>query len=576
MGRQLALRLVQATALPLVLLAVVVDNAGAKGPVVVAAGWEYRWDDQTQWKPMDIPSNPPGRGERTLLHLRTELPETVCRDAAILIESIDTIATVFADGREIYSHGDPRTETGRVFRGWPWHLISIPEGTSSLSFLVYSNYRDIGLWGRVLFGEKSEILSAIYLRDLVRIALAAVSFALALVLLFTYNSSTGNSSYLHLALVLMTLVSRSITESYVRQLVLDAPLLWEYISAFTNLMLPAVAALFLSGFITGRPAQLMRYAFWALTAFTVLSILGALVGFYPVSAVYAPADIILAVFIVVSSTTLVRRLFVGSLDIRFLAAGFVGVGIIGIVSILVVYQILPWTDIFEDAALAFFGLMLFLAIGVRAVTVQRELREKSHLLERLNAELERTVEDRTRELKDEKNRFEQMSITDALTGLFNRRHLYSRLGEAVSYAARYNEPLSVAVMDLDHFKSVNDTHGHLFGDSVLMTVAELIKSHLRESDIACRYGGEEFVVVLPNTGPDGAFEVAERIRRAVRDHQWEHRRVPVTMSGGVAAVDTSGEPKVPETLLSEADQAMYRAKMLGRDRTMRFADIASR
>jgi diguanylate cyclase (GGDEF)-like protein len=168
----------------------------------------------------------------------------------------------------------------------------------------------------------------------------------------------------------------------------------------------------------------------------------------------------------------------------------------------------------------------------------------------------------------EKNaQLEALSITDPLTGLANRRRLMSRLDEETSRARRYKTPLSVVMIDIDHFKQVNDTHGHAMGDEVLRNIGAMLKSSVRTTDLAARYGGEEFTLVLPHTDIPAAIQVAENLR--VRFSELEHRLDGVTLkktaSMGIAARDGQGEIPQAEDLLKFADEALYHAKQNGRN-----------
>ncbi len=160
---------------------------------------------------------------------------------------------------------------------------------------------------------------------------------------------------------------------------------------------------------------------------------------------------------------------------------------------------------------------------------------------------------------------EALSLTDALTGLSNRRATERALASTIAVAERASGPFAVAVMDVDHFKQFNDTHGHDAGDRVLQTVARVIRDSLRPGDVAGRWGGEEFLVVLPSTGLDDAGHVIERIRRSVESTTlvWEGRPLAVTVSAGVSAY-----PEVARSaggVVSSADGALYRAKRGGRN-----------
>jgi two-component system cell cycle response regulator len=161
---------------------------------------------------------------------------------------------------------------------------------------------------------------------------------------------------------------------------------------------------------------------------------------------------------------------------------------------------------------------------------------------------------------------ERLATTDGLTGLLNRRTLNAQLQGRLREAQRYNRPISLLMVDIDHFKKVNDTHGHPAGDAVLRGVAKLLQTQARETDIVARYGGEEMALILPETDPRGAHAIAERIRKAVGSatHRGEQGNLQVTVSIGVATWPGAGE--AAEALLEAADKALYRAKKAGRNR----------
>jgi diguanylate cyclase (GGDEF)-like protein len=160
-------------------------------------------------------------------------------------------------------------------------------------------------------------------------------------------------------------------------------------------------------------------------------------------------------------------------------------------------------------------------------------------------------------------RTEQSALTDALTGLFNRAYLMQFLRRELSRSRRHARPVGVVLFDIDDFKRINDGHGHLEGDRVLVKAASVITENLREIDVAARYGGEEFAVVLPETSRAGAFVVAQRIRQGI-ERALRVGREAITLSGGVAAYPADGT--TPQHLLQKADQGLYRAKAEGKNR----------
>ncbi len=167
-------------------------------------------------------------------------------------------------------------------------------------------------------------------------------------------------------------------------------------------------------------------------------------------------------------------------------------------------------------------------------------------------------------LEKEKELLEKMAITDDLTQIFNRRHIISRLNDEIKRSERHRGNLSVVMIDVDRFKLINDTYGHQTGDKVLKQIADTMKKSLRETDILGRYGGEEFLAVLPETDLNNAFHAAEKMRKKICDLQWEEAGLHVTISCGIA------EFKIKEKdfeLLKRADDLLYKAKAEGRDKS---------
>ncbi|MCW5828801.1 MAG: diguanylate cyclase [Deltaproteobacteria bacterium] len=169
-------------------------------------------------------------------------------------------------------------------------------------------------------------------------------------------------------------------------------------------------------------------------------------------------------------------------------------------------------------------------------------------------------------IKAQNDRMAQLAITDHLTGLFNHRFFHERLSAEFQRSRRHRRELSLMMLDFDHFKQLNDTYGHPVGDRVLSRVGEFLKETLRESDMAFRYGGEEFSVLLPETGGKHAFQLAERIRKGISAITFpEKPGLRVTVSIGVATYPGHGD-LTRERLISDADEALYGAKRDGRNR----------
>lgn len=161
------------------------------------------------------------------------------------------------------------------------------------------------------------------------------------------------------------------------------------------------------------------------------------------------------------------------------------------------------------------------------------------------------------------------ALRDALTKAFNKKHFMDRLATELAYARRHNTALALVMVDIDLFKNVNDTHGHLAGDYVLQQLAQLTQKLLRTEDLFARYGGEEFVVLCRSTNLDDAAVIAERLRAQVEasNFVFDEKRIPLTISAGVAAFP-SVPATLPEELIGAADEALYAAKRGGRNRVL--------
>ena len=168
----------------------------------------------------------------------------------------------------------------------------------------------------------------------------------------------------------------------------------------------------------------------------------------------------------------------------------------------------------------------------------------------------------------DKERYEWLASTDALTGCLNRRALHENVERELDRARRYNLVLTILMIDLDRFKSINDSRGHLVGDSVLRQIGDLLRHEARSVDIVARYGGEEFVIVSPDTSLDGGLVFAERVRAHVEEHSFDPKEpLRVTVSLGLATYPCDGVDSA-DGLVARADQALYRAKAAGRNRVM--------
>jgi diguanylate cyclase (GGDEF)-like protein/PAS domain S-box-containing protein len=197
----------------------------------------------------------------------------------------------------------------------------------------------------------------------------------------------------------------------------------------------------------------------------------------------------------------------------------------------------------------------------------------------INLEMDVTERIRAeRELQSLQERLQEQATHDPLTGLYNRRYLESAIGRELNAAERYGYPVSVIMADLDHFKSVNDRYGHLAGDEVLRVFSRVMKRHARASDICCRYGGEEFLLVMPHMEKDCAAERAECLRMAMAAAPTPFRSSPVSVTVSLGVATFPGDGRTYDELMVSADGALYAAKEAGRNcvhtTQTRFAEMA--
>jgi len=201
-------------------------------------------------------------------------------------------------------------------------------------------------------------------------------------------------------------------------------------------------------------------------------------------------------------------------------------------------------------------------VELREEVVQRQKIEQ----ELLKANLQ--LQEQLKEITHLKDQLHELAIRDDLTGLYNRRYLSETLKTDLSRAQRRGDSVCAILLDIDHFKSINDTYGHSAGDQVLMDISEIICSSIRQEDTACRYGGEEFLIITSGLGTEKALDRAEKIRVLVNETVTEYNgdRIQVTISAGVASFPEHASGS--DDLLNKADLALYQAKRMGRNRVM--------
>ncbi len=333
------------------------------------------------------------------------------------------------------------------------------------------------------------------------------------------------------------------------------------------------ATLFSSSFLEVR-----RHSRWLNAVLLVEAALGMLIALFSTVLSYY-ATIVVAIPLAVFATVygLIVAIYVwirGQRTARYyiLAWSFLLLGLM--ILALSKGGVLP-SNGFTDSAVqvgSFMEVLLLSFALAQRINMERHLRFEAQKLmldesERHNRELEERVSERTAELELANQRLNELSITDGLTGLKNRRYLDEALPREIARAERNTKPVSVVMIDIDQFKSLNDTFGHKAGDACLETLGRILASHVRTPDIAVRYGGEEFSLVFTDADLEGALRVVERLRVHVAQTSVPYGDVQLsfTISAGVAT-RSPGDAMGADSLIQQADQGLYRAKTEGRNR----------
>ena len=551
------------------------SSGQANDPPSPIIGWEYRWGDspldqqgepvwlreESGWHAVESPSNPPGREGQHTVWLRTVLPDGSWHDPVLHITSINLIGQIYLDNTLIYEHGNvdhPR------FIGWPWHLVALPAGFAGkqLSLRVYSDYTSIGLWGDVEVIDRVDAFQKMLQGSVQDLAIGAFSLLLAaLAAIFTLigpeRRGFGAVALFAFASGLMLLA-----ETPIRQLVADAPLAWDMVRATSYFTLPIAMGLLLSHWLEGAPKKWIA-RLWQLHLAYMVTAIGLvhlesinLALTFPIFdallLITLPCMLLLALFHV-------RRL---QLEQRLLVLSFLLFAPLILADMLVAHGLIAQRDIPLSYAILGFSL------AIVAISLWH-YRHTQRQLASANQTLEAQVAARTAQLDCLVEQLKGLSIQDALTGLHNRRHFDTLLNQEVSRAQRTGHPLSLLMIDIDHFKKVNDCYGHDVGDAVLVEVAALLRQHFRGSDTVCRLGGEEFVALLPETETVNAEARAQSLMAELRVKPLTYHQKAlgfITLSCGVATYPD--HTKDPKKLLKLADEALYKAKNSGRDRCM--------
>lgn len=685
------------------LLLLVTSSAWAAAPEQAAdlapLPWQYQWgdfaiddpafQDASNWQSISYPANPDDRQGRQFIWFKTTLPDAFVHNPVVYVTSIDLTVAAYLDGEKIYQFGDVTAGDAPVFKGWPWHAISLPADYAgkTLALKVFSDYTDIGLWGDIWLIDRSDLQLQLLKTGIDDLVIAAFSLLLALLALLFVTMRRNSHDFLYLGLFALVTAGTLVGENLSVQLLIDAPLLKRYIAAFSYFAMPIFLAMLLSHWCQRRD----RHWFLAVAGLHSLFWLSALslslAGWFNLALFYPLFDVLLLASALVMLVIARRHYAQLGREQQLVMLAFVLFAVFLFVDMLIAHSLLPWID-FPMALGALFFTMIVAGVSLyHYKQMQDELQEMNLLLEQRVAErteslqayadreversqqlarinqyslgledlisqLQKTAdlqaagqlvcqqipkifaprhmlirrvekklppvdttarrylidiedlqgqvapfivvdcfetheEEDATQLMDEfisrvlarlrvtlssiklRESLQIMSFEDALTGLKNRRFFDEALQREQQLAVRGNTPLALLICDIDHFKRFNDLHGHDAGDMALRTVANIMLEHFRETDIPCRFGGEEFVVLMPGASPEDALSRARSLleKVAARTISYQGRELDaLTVSIGIA--NWWGETTALDKLLQSADKALYRAKQAGRNQVV--------
>ena len=572
--RWLALRHYAQLLLLLVILPSVLQAAALPQPL---QDWEYRWgdspyddhnhpqwlqSDSTEWQSIDSPSNPPDRDGHEHLWLRTTLPAGDWSDPVLFITSIDLIGQVYLGDQLIYQYGDFDEQGKGDFAGWPWHMIDLPDNAAGqpLAFRFYSDYTGIGLWGQVQVMERIDVLKHVIHDSAQDLGISALVLVLAILATIFGLIGPERRGFGSIALFAYASGLMLLAETPARQLIAEGPLVWDTLRAGSYYTLPVALGMLLSHWLEG-PAKRWITRLWVIhLAYLFVAIGLVQLGVVDLSLTFPIFDVMLAITLPIMLALALMRFQRLTLEQRLLVVSFTFFAPLLLADMLVAHGFVDWRSV----PLSYGTLAFSLA---NAAIFLWHYRHTQQQLAVANETLEQQVSARTADLDRLVQELEGLSRKDPLTGLHNRRHFDMAFEHQCQQVKQHASLLSVLMLDVDHFKQINDDFGHDAGDAVLVEIARLLRHHLRDMDVICRFGGEEFIALLPATSRVAAESRAKGLLAAIAQQAFAHQGTPfrrITLSCGVATFpDHTQDPK---RLLRLADEALYQAKHSGRNR----------
>jgi diguanylate cyclase (GGDEF)-like protein len=548
-------------------------------PKTLIGNWYYHWGDlpkdptteqwqynKSTWVKTDFPENMPDRKDHNIVWIKIDLPSGDWRDPYLFIYSVDLNFEVFHRQNILYSFGKV-DDKEHHFEGWPWHIFRLPADydQDTLYFRVSSNYSSIGLSGEAVIGNRFNLLNSVYQNGLL-----GLSFILIILLVGIISTIMGiikkdKTVAFSTGLLSFNLAIMMFAENELSQVLLFEPLMWRYIAAFSYFLIPAFLAIIILSWLKEKPPLVARIVLGISIIFTLgVAALSIFTSFNFISA-YPYFDVLFIILVLALLAGCIKQFYQEGITGSLMILGIVALFTSLLLDMLTAHALIAWIGRTGQWGLLLFTLASLMIYLVKDWQQQIDLHS-------LTQELESQVKTRTSELEASQKKLEKLAREDYLTGLLNRRSFTESAINEVANAIRYQRPISLLLFDLDHFKDINDSYGHAAGDLVLKEVASISKKVCRNGELVCRYGGEEFVILLHATEASQAQLLASRLHKALQEItiNTNNKNITITASFGLISINSS-EPstetpeQIIDRLLAKADKMMYQVKVSGRD-----------
>ncbi|MGO3669745.1 MAG: GGDEF domain-containing protein [Vreelandella alkaliphila] len=481
---------------------------------------------------------------------------------------MNLIGQVYLGDKLIYQYGEFDAQGKGSFAGWPWHMIDLPDDAAGqqLTFRFYSDYTSIGLWGQVQVMERSDVLNQVILDSAQDLGVSALVLVLAILATIFALIGPQRQGFGAIALFAYASGLMLLAETPARQLISGGALGWDMLRAGSYYTLPVALGLLLSDWLEGTAKRWITRLWVTHLLYLVFAMGLVLLGVISLSLTFPIFDVMLAISLPVILVLALMRFQWLNVEQRLLVVSFTFFAPLLLADMAVAHGFVAWRSVPLS-----YGTLAF-SVANAAIFLWH-YRHTQQQLALANETLEQQVASRTADLDRLVQELDSLSRKDPLTGLHNRRHFDSAFEHQCQRVRQPTSQLSVLMLDVDYFKQINDDFGHDAGDAVLVDIAQLLRQHLRDLYVICRFGGEEFVALLPATSRTVAESRAKALLISISQTAFAHQDMPlrqITLSCGIATYpDHTQDPK---KLLRLADEALYQAKHNGRNRCVVWED----